>query len=82
MALKKDATVTVNCPNCGITLFKIEYSNTQLEIKCQSCKKLIAVKVIDDGTVTSKLKNKPRVPKDWFFGNRLEERAFRIFTIK
>lgn len=64
MALKKESTVTVNCPNCGITLFKIEYSNTQLEIKCQSCKKLIAVKVLDDGTVISKLKNKPRASKD------------------
>ena len=64
MALKKDTTITVTCPNCGITLFKIEFSNTQLEIKCQSCKKLIAVKVIDDGTVVTKLKNKPKVLKD------------------
>lgn len=64
MALKKENTIAVTCPNCCKTLFKIEFSNTQLEIKCQNCNKLVLVKVTDDGTVTSRLKNKIKSTKD------------------
>ena len=64
MPLKKETTAAVTCPNCTTILCKVEVSNTQLEIKCRNCNKLIAVKVMEDGTVISKLKNKPRIPKD------------------
>jgi len=63
MTLKK-STVTVNCPNCGVTLLKIEHSNTQLELKCSGCKKLILIKAQEDGTISTKLKNKPRTTKE------------------
>ena len=67
LSSKKSSKVWVRCPNCGHKFFSVSQQdglNTELEIKCSSCKAIVKVKLTNrDGvfqTVTGIVQSKSR----------------------